>query len=166
MLSSIRIQLITVLLALIALILAQGFIARENQEVLNKGVASASKAVVDVALVKELERDVVDLQRIQEDNHILSRMKEHLNAYQENFTQVVDARSERDNLIARGTLSDITLLEKILSDARTNGDISAASEEQAKTLLIRAENAMLKYLMKPDMGFIRAFNEAADSLRK
>ena len=63
MLSSIRIQLITVLLALIALILAQGFIARENQEVLNKGVASASKAVVDVALVKELERDVVDLQR-------------------------------------------------------------------------------------------------------
>ena len=205
MLSSIRIQLITVLLALIALILAQGFIARENQEVLNKGVASASKAVVDVALVKELERDVVDLQRnvlifkenasksaitrfsrlmvtintkldklalvdedkeIQEDNHILSRMKEHLNAYQENFTQVVDARSERDNLIARGTLSDITLLEKILSDAKTNGDISAASEEQAKTLLIRAENAMLKYLMKPDMGFIRAFNEAADSLRK
>ena len=159
MLSSIRIQLITVLLALIALILAQGFIARENQEVLNKGVASASKAVVDVALVKELERDVVDLQRnvlifkenasksaitrfsrlmvtintkldklalvdedkeIQEDNHILSRMKEHLNAYQENFTQVVDARSERDNLIARGTLSDITLLEKILSDAKTN----------------------------------------------
>ena len=205
MLSSIRIQLITVLVALIALILAQGFIARENQEVLNKGVASASKAVVDVALVKELERDVVDLQRnvlifkenasksaitrfsrlmvtintkldklalvdedkeIQEDNHILSRMKEHLNAYQENFTQVVDARSERDNLIARGTLSDITLLEKILSDAKTNGDISAASEEQAKTLLIRAENAMLKYLMKPDMGFIRAFNEAADSLRK
>ena len=205
MLSSIRIQLITVLLALIALILAQGFIARENQEVLNKGVASASKAAVDVALVKELERDVVDLQRnvlifkenasksaitrfsrlmvtintkldklalvdedkeIQEDNHILSRMKEHLNAYQENFTQVVDARSERDNLIARGTLSDITLLEKILSDAKTNGDISAASEEQAKTLLIRAENAMLKYLMKPDMGFIRAFNEAADSLRK
>ena len=63
MLSSIRIQLITVLLALIALILAQGFIARENQEVLNKGVASASKAAVDVALVKELERDVVDLQR-------------------------------------------------------------------------------------------------------
>ena len=54
MLSSIRIQLITVLLALIALILAQGFIARENQEVLNKGVASASKAVVDVALVKVL----------------------------------------------------------------------------------------------------------------
>ena len=205
MLSSIRIQLITVLLALIALILAQGFIARENQEVLNKGVASASKAAVDVALVKELERDVVDLQRNvlifkenasksaitrfsrlmvtinnkldklalvdedneeQEGNHILSRMKGHLNAYQENFTQVVDARSERDNLIARGTLSDITLLEKILSDAKANGDISAASEEQAKSLLIRAENAMLKYLMKPDMGFIRAFNEATDSLRK
>ena len=142
MLSSIRIQLITVLLALIALILAQGFIARENQEVLNKGISSASKAVVDVGLVKELERDVVDLQRNvlifkempvsqplhalvdsmvtintkldklalvdegseeQDDSYILTRMKEHLNAYQENFTQVVDARSQRDNLLARGT---------------------------------------------------------------
>ncbi len=204
MLSSIRIQLITVLLALIALILAQGFIARENQEVLNKGISSASKAVVDVGLVKELERDVVDLQRNvlifkenasksaitrfsrlmvtintkldklalvdegseeQDDSYILTRMKEHLNAYQENFTQVVDARSQRDNLLARGTLSDITLLEKILSDARASGDISSESEEQAKTLLIRAENAMLKYLMKPDMSFIRTFNEAADTLR-
>ena len=28
-----------------------------------------------------------------------------------------------------------------------------------------AENAMLKYLMKPDMSFIRTFNEAADTLR-
>ncbi len=203
MLSSIRIQLITVLLALIALILAQGFIARQNQEVLNKGVSSAARAVVDVGLVKELERDVVDLQRNvlifkenasksaitrfsrlmvtinakldklalvdegsepQEDNYILLRMKEHLNAYQENFTQVVDARSERDNLIARGTLSDITLLERLLSEAKASGEISAAAEEKAQALLIRAENAMLKYLMKPDMSFIQAFNDAADSL--
>jgi len=63
MLSSIRIQLITVFLALITLILVQGFIARKNQEVLNEGISFASKAVNDVGIVKELERDVVDLQR-------------------------------------------------------------------------------------------------------
>ena len=147
MLSSIRTQLIAVLVALVALILAQGFIARENQVILSDGVSSAAKAVVDVGLVKELERDVVDLQRnvlifkenasqsaitrfgrlmvtinakldqlaqadtldVQaDDDYILNRMREHLSAYQENFNQVVDARSERDNLVAYGTLSDIT----------------------------------------------------------
>jgi hypothetical protein len=63
MLSSIRIQLITVFLALITLILAQSFIARKNQDVLSKGVSSAANAVINVGIVKELERDVVDLQR-------------------------------------------------------------------------------------------------------
>ena len=206
MLSSIRVQLITVLLALIALILAQGFVARKNQEVLSKGVASASKAVVDVSIVKELERDVVDLQRnvlifkenasksaitrfsrlmvtinskldklaevnehsnLQDDsNQILSRMREHLNAYQENFSQVVDARSERDNLIDQGTMSDITLLESVLDKALAEQEISPAYVEDAKVILIRTENAMLKYLMKPDMKFIKSFNDSIDALKR
>ena len=205
MLSSIRIQLITVFLALITLILVQGFIARKNQEVLNEGISFASKAVNDVGIVKELERDVVDLQRnvlifkenasksaitrfsrlmvtinakldklaqvdetgeLQDGNYILTRMKEHLNAYQQNFTQVVDARSERDNLVARGTLSDITALEATLNDAQTQGKVSPAMVEEAKITLVRAENAMLKYIMKPDMQYIKSFNEAADSLKE
>ncbi|MFZ8198636.1 ATP-binding protein [Alteromonas portus] len=206
MLSSIRVQLITVLLALIALILAQGFVARKNQEVLSKGVASASKAVIDVSIVKELERDVVDLQRnvlifkenasksaitrfsrlmvtinskldklaevnehsnLQDDsNQILSRMREHLNAYQENFSQVVDARSERDNLIDQGSMSDITLLESVLDKALAEQEISPAYVEDAKVILIRTENAMLKYLMKPDMKFIKSFNDSIDALKR
>ncbi|MBJ2127910.1 response regulator [Alteromonas sp. IB21] len=204
MLSSIRIQLITVFLALITLILAQGFIARKNQDVLSKGVSSAANAVINVGIVKELERDVVDLQRNvlifkenasksaitrfsrlmvtinskldtldaaeqsgekESDRYILSRMREHLNAYQENFSQVVNARSERDNLIAQGTLSDITFLNTLLDEALTKGEVSVVLVEEAKTSLIRAENAMLKYLMKPDMRFIQSFNEAADSLQ-
>ena len=99
------------------------------------------------------------------DRYILSRMREHLNAYQENFSQVVNARSERDNLIAQGTLSDITFLNTLLDEALAKGEVSVVSVEEAKTLLIRAENAMLKYLMKPDMRFIQSFNEAADSLK-
>lgn len=204
MLSSIRIQLITVFLALITLILAQSFIARKNQDVLSTGVSSAANAVINVGIVKELERDVVDLQRNvlifkenasksaitrfsrlmvtinskldtldaaeqsgskEGDRYILSRMREHLNAYQENFSQVVNARSERDNLIAQGTLSDITFLNTLLDEALAKGEVSVVSVEEAKTLLIRAENAMLKYLMKPDMRFIQSFNEAADSLK-
>ena len=204
MLSSIRVQLITVLLALVALILAQGFVARKNQEVLNKGVASAAKAVIDVGIVKELERDVVDLQRNvlifkenasksaitrfsrlmvtinskldklaevnehsnqkDDSNQILSRMREHLNAYQENFSQVVEARSERDNLVDQGTMSDITLLESELDKALAKGEVSATSVEDAKIILIQTENAMLKYLMKPDMRFIKTFNDSVNAL--
>ena len=206
MLSSIRIQLITVLVALIALILAQGFVARKNQEVLNEGVASAAKAVIDVGIVKELERDVVDLQRNvlifkenasksaitrfsrlmvtinskldklavvneraeqkDDSNQILNRMREHLNAYQENFSQVVEARSERDNLIDQGTMSDITLLGSELDKALAQGKVSDAFVDDAKVILIRTENAMLKYLMKPDMEFIQSFNDAIDALKR
>ena len=206
MLSSIRIQLITVLVALIALILAQGFVARKNQEVLNEGVASAAKAVIDVSTVKELERDVVDLQRNvlifkenasksaitrfsrlmvtingkldklaavneladskDDSNQILDRMREHLHAYQENFSQVVEARSERDNLIDQGTMSDITLLGSELDKALAQGQISATFVDDAMVILIRTENAMLKYLMKPDMKFIQSFNDAIDALKR
>ncbi len=204
MLSSIRIQLITVLVALIAIILAQGYIARENQAVLNRGISSAAKSVVDVGLVKELERDVVDLQRNvlifkenasksaitrfgrlmvtinakldklaevhtpdsdAEGDFILTRMREHLSAYQDNFNQVVHARTERDNLVAEGTLSDLSVLESALRNVRKQNDIDEETLQDALSFLIRAENAMLKYLAKPDMGYIKIFNDAIDSLQ-
>ena len=129
MLSSIRTQLVIVLAALIALILVQSYIAHENQAVLNQGVDSASAAITAVGTVKELERDVVDLQRNvlifkenasssaitrftrlmssinekldtlaqsnivnseSDENHVLNRMHEHLDAYKDNFFQVVE----------------------------------------------------------------------------
>jgi signal transduction histidine kinase/ActR/RegA family two-component response regulator len=203
MFSSIRTQLIAVLVALIALILAQGFIARQNQVILSNGVSSAAKAVIDVGLVKELERDVVDLQRnvlifkenasqsaitrfgrlmvtinakldeleqadspeVQADDDILTRMRDHLNAYQENFNQVVDARSERDNLVASGTLSGITTLERTLQDALDRNVLNEASIDSALTLLLRAENAMLKYLSKPDIKYTTSFNDALNTFQ-
>ena len=149
MLSSIRTQLILVLIALVALLLVQGYIARENQSVLSSGMAASSRAVVDVGIVKELERDVIDLQRNVliykenasqsavtrferlmlsinkrldeladpvtqngeiDDTYVLSRMHKHLSAYQENFRQVIDARSRKDDLIIDGSLSDFCLL--------------------------------------------------------
>ena len=138
MLASIRTQLVLVLIALVTLLLLQSYIARENQAALIKGMTATSTAVVDVSLVKELERDVLDLQRnvlifkenasqsavtrferlmttinekldtlsqsqvslsAENNNFVLTRMREHLSAYQENFKQVVDARRQRDDLL-------------------------------------------------------------------
>ena len=202
MFSSIRAQLISVLVALIALILIQGYVARENQDILNTGVASASKAVIEVGLVKELERDVIDLQRnvlifkenasksaitrfsrlmvsineklntlagdgssvsISNDDYILTRMREHLSSYQENFTQVVDARSERDNLVTAGSLSDITQLEALLRESTENGLVQQKDANEALAYLLKAENTMLKYFAKPDVVLIRSFNAAIDA---
>lgn len=204
MLSSIRIQLITVLMALIALILAQGYVARENQATLTTGVSSATKTIIDVSLVKELERDVVDLQRNvlifkenasksaftrfgrlmvsidskldklaenynynqrAEDDFVLDRMREHLTAYEENFVQVVDARGERDSLVVNGTLSDIALIEDLFSATSNNGLINTEYVDRARVLLLNAENAMLKYLSKPDMNYISSFNQSIDALK-
>ncbi|MCU7555415.1 ATP-binding protein [Alteromonas sp. ASW11-19] len=61
--SSIRTQLIVVLIALVSLLLIQGILARQNQQVLNEGLATTRQAMDDLSLVKELERDVLDLQR-------------------------------------------------------------------------------------------------------
>ena len=61
--SSIRTQLIIVLVALVSLLLIQGMLARPNQQVLNDGLEITRQAINDVSLVKELERDVLDLQR-------------------------------------------------------------------------------------------------------
>lgn len=203
MFSSIRTQLITVLIALITLILIQGFIARENQALLNAGVASASKAVIDVGLVKELERDVIDLQRnvlifkenasksaitrfsrlmvsinakldtlsndtssekVNDNSYIYNRMREHLSSYQENFTQVVEARAERDNLVTAGSLSDIAQLEQLLNDSAKKGLVTQQDANTALALLLKAENTMLKYFAKPDVVLVRSFNDAIDAL--
>jgi signal transduction histidine kinase/ActR/RegA family two-component response regulator len=199
MLSSIRTQLVIVLAALIALILVQSYIAHENQVVLNRGVDSASAAISAVGIVKELERDVVDLQRNvlifkenasssaitrftrlmasinakleilaqsnivhsdSDENHVLTRMHEHLDAYKQNFFQVVDARAQRDNLVSEGTLANIIALQNLANRLVEQGEINTATFSEIKNQLILAENATLKYLQKPDITFVNAFNQA------
>ncbi|WP_420933795.1 ATP-binding protein [Alteromonas sp. A081] len=199
MLSSIRTQLVIVLAALIGLILVQSYIAHENQAVLNQGIDSASSAIAAVGIVKELERDVVDLQRNvlifkenasstaitrftrlmtsinvkldtlaqsnivypeSDENNVLTRMHEHLEAYKDNFSQVVDARAQRDNLVSEGTLANIIALQNLANRLLEQGEISNATFNGIKNQLVLAENATLKYLQKPDITFVKAFNQA------
>ncbi|WP_137166035.1 hybrid sensor histidine kinase/response regulator [Salinimonas lutimaris] len=63
MFRSIRTQLILVLVALVSLLLLQGIIARANQSSLAEAINASGQAVIDVGLVGELQRDVLDLQR-------------------------------------------------------------------------------------------------------
>lgn len=63
MFRSIRTQLFLVLVALVSLLLLQGIIARANQSSLAEAINASGQAVIDVGLVGELQRDVLDLQR-------------------------------------------------------------------------------------------------------
>lgn len=204
MLTSIRTQLILVLIALVALLLVQGYIARENQSVLSRGMAASSRAVVDVGIVKELERDVIDLQRnvliykenasqsavtrferlmlsinkrLEEladpvtqsgeidDTYVLSRMHKHLSAYQENFRQVIDARSRKDDLIIDGSLSDLLAVKRLFDTANENFTLPQGTIDKLNFHIAMAENAILRYLMKPDMALITQFNEAITAIK-
>ena len=195
MLSSIRTQLILVLIALISLLLLQSYIARENQSTLSRGMEASSRAVINVGLVKELERDVVDLQRnvlifkenasksavtrferlmlsineklntlaqsqSEDDRYVLDRMRNHLNAYQENFKQVIDARSLKDNLILDGTLSNIRAIKDFLDNIPTHSGIEETTAMQVKLEVAKAENALLQYQLEPNMALISQFNNA------
>lgn len=199
MLASIRTQLVLVLIALVTLLLLQSYIARENQAALIKGMTATSTAVVDVSLVKELERDVLDLQRnvlifkenasqsavtrferlmttinekldtlsqsqvslnAENNNFVLTRMREHLSAYQENFKQVVDARRQRDDLLVDGTLADIVVIERVLEEAESSAAFPTQLIEAIKRQIGVAENAALQYMIKPDMLLMTQFNSA------
>jgi signal transduction histidine kinase/CheY-like chemotaxis protein len=204
MLASIRTQLILVLIALVTLLLLQSYIARENQAALVDGLSATNQAVVDVGFVKELERDVVDLQRnvlifkengsqsavtrferlmisirakldqlalsqkitdAQADNQVLSRMREHLAAYQESFAQVIEARSNRDDLLVDGSLADILVIKRLLDTANTEYGIDEAIIERINLQLQDAENAVLHYLLTPDMTLMARFNRAIKNVK-
>lgn len=204
MLASIRTQLILVLIALVTLLLLQSFIARKNQSALVKGLTATNQAVVDVGFVKDLERDVVDLQRNvlifkengsqsavtrferlmlsirtkldqlalsqkvtdeSSDSQVLSRMRQHLSVYQDSFIQVIDARSNRDDLLVDGTLADILVIKRLLASANTDFGVSTQTIDSINLHLQAAENAVLHYLLTPDMALMTQFNRAMESVK-
>lgn len=197
MLTSIRTQLIIVLLALLVLLLLQGFNSRQNQTLLINGLESTGRAVVDVALVKELEREVLDLQRnvlIYKENasesavrrfeqltldidtkltrlesaeitqdidladeDVLSRMRGHLASYQSNFRDVVSARAKRDELIDRGSLTDIIAFKQRIDAIAQRSGIPPSTIATLRQNALIAENAVLKYLTSPELSLLSTF---------
>ncbi|WP_414828385.1 ATP-binding protein [Alteromonas sp. H39] len=203
--SSIRTQLIIVLVALVSLLLIQGMLARQNQQVLNDGLEVTRQAVNDVSLVKELERDILDLQRnvlifketasqsavnrferlmlsienkLQQlsesagslagglsDENVLERMRSHLEDYQENFIEVIDARARRDDLVRSGSLTDILELRQTLKSLAATASAPTSYINELSLKLDAAESASLQYLISPSLKQITAFNSAMQSMQ-
>ncbi|MCW8107475.1 ATP-binding protein [Alteromonas ponticola] len=205
MLASIRGQLFLILVALVILLILQGYIARTNQLVLSEGLEQINRAFTDVGLVRQLERDVIDLQRnvlifkettsesavtrferlmlsIQSKlssleksankslkkmgaSDVLRRMRGHLADYQENFGQVVDARFRRDNLIASGTLAELSALRNEIAQFGPNSSLNSLTQSALALHILEAENAALQYVARPNSTQIKHFNEAIESIK-
>lgn len=206
MFRSIRTQLSIVLLALIALLLIQGVVARNNLSILTDGLNTTQQAVKDIGVVRELERDVIDLQRnvlifketaspsavtrfdrlmqaitfklnlleksslytspaFQDDN-ILARMRSHLEGYQENFSQVVDNRQQRDNLIADGSLISLLAMHESLNQLNKQPDIDSHLIEHIRQHVLEAENASMRYLLAPNLALVSQFNDAIEKMKQ
>nr|WP_268820303.1 ATP-binding protein [Paraglaciecola sp. G1-23] len=155
------------------------------------------EAVQKVSLVRELERDVIDLQRnvliykesasesainrfnsLMKDNkenlqklealtnqnsnsHVyhdyISRMRSHLNEYDENFGNVVLGRTKRQYIYRIGVLAE---LESMFSDLDIKNSVSRSSAmKQAQFHVARAQNFLLQYLSTPEQELVSSFQQ-------
>jgi signal transduction histidine kinase len=157
------------------------------------------QAVIKVSIVRELERDVIDLQRNvliykesasvsainrfnllmnQNQNNLtrlekitseeadsdvyldyITRMRAHLNDYNENFNSVVEGRTKRQTLYNRGLVNELeTLFGSITIRGNEVGSVQS-SLEKAKYHIARAENLLLLYLQIPEQQLVSPFQQ-------
>ena len=94
------------------------------------------------------------------DDDVLSRMRSHLENYQGNFIDVIEARTKRDNLVRSGSLTDILELRKLLQSLATSESVPTSFINELSLKLDAAESASLQYLISPSLKHITAFNSA------
>jgi signal transduction histidine kinase/CheY-like chemotaxis protein len=207
--NKIKSQILLVTASLALLLGSQVFLSRSNQSSFENGLSLTQQAVVNVSLVRELERDVIDLQRnvliykesasesaitrfnilIQDveirlleleeltstvEQHdayhdYISRMRSHLDDYKDNFANVVVGRTERQNLYENRLGFGLdTILEEGLSlnDSELDSANKSIDFETAKHNIVRAENLLLQYLVRPDFEHVAGFQQQIAEARK
>jgi signal transduction histidine kinase len=197
MFRTLKAQFLLVFFTLILLLLSQVFLSRNMQSGFVISLDLTQQAVIKVSIVRELERDVIDLQRNvliykesasesainrfnllmnQNQNNLtrlekitseeadsdvyldyITRMRAHLNDYNENFNRVVEGRTKRQTLYDRGLVNELeTLFGNITIGGNEVGSVQS-SLEKAKYHIARAENLLLLYLQVPEQQIVSPF---------
>ena len=199
MFRTIKAQILLVLATLIMLLLSQVFLSGNMQSTFVDSLDLTQQAVIKVGIVRELERDVIDLQRnvliykesasesainrfnlLMEENYnnltrleeltsqektsdvyldYITRMRNHLNDYKENFSSVMVGRTQRQTLYNNELLNEF---EALFSNITINQDETGSLQdtlEQAKYDIARAENFLLQYLQTPEQQLISPFKQ-------
>lgn len=199
MLRTIKAQILFVLATLVMLLLSQVFLSRNSQSTFVESLDLTQQAVVKVSIVRELERDVIDLQRnvliykespsestitrfnlLMDENQInltrleqlttpdqnsdvyldyITRMRTHLNDYEENFKNVVMGRTKRQTLLNSGLLSEIETIFNQVTHNQNDSHTAQDTLENAKYHIARAENFLLQYLQVPEQQLVEQFQQ-------
>lgn len=200
MFKTIKSQILIVSLILVLLLISQVFISRNNQASFANSLDLTQQAVVKVSLVRELERDVLDLQRNvliyknsasqsaiarfeslidstqnnlnkveqltlsdpQSDVYqgYISRMRDHIADYQDNFSSVVAGRNKRESLFDGELVVELdNILQQIARQHSSHHATSQLDVNRAKYHITRAENVSLQYLLSPDYQFVEQFRD-------
>ncbi|MFT2090623.1 ATP-binding protein [Paraglaciecola sp. 2405UD69-4] len=205
MFSSLKVQVTAVLSILIFLLVLQIVTTRGNQATLVKGLNLSQQSLLDVNTVRELERDVANLQRnvliykdtasqsaalrfnrlineieeklkvlehsvlpeIHEEKglKLLSRMRQHLADYSDNFNDVKDGRTRREALFENGLLIEIDTLVELLESRSSVNKLQSFPVARIEFHLARAENDAFNYVLKPDLAHIEQFESQMAKIR-
>jgi signal transduction histidine kinase/CheY-like chemotaxis protein len=192
-------QILLVLFTLILLLLSQVFLSRNMQSGFVDSLYLTQQAVIKVSIVRELERDVLDLQRnvliykesasesainrfnlLMDKNQsnltrlekitseeadsdvyldYITRMRTHLNDYNENFNSVVEGRTKRQTLYNRGLVNELETLFGSITIGGNEDRSLQGSLEKAKYHIARAENLLLLYLQFPEQQLVSPFQQ-------
>lgn len=195
----IKVQILLVLAILVLLLISQVFLSRSIQTIFVDSLDLTQAAVAKVSIVRELERDVIDLQRnvlIYKDaasqtavnrfnslmqrsqndltrleqltsneknsevyQDYISRMRAHLNDYNENFNSVIDGRTKRQSLYNTGLLVELETLFKDIMTQQSAPQKVQESLENAKYHIARAQNLLLQYLQTPEQQIVNPFQQ-------
>jgi signal transduction histidine kinase/CheY-like chemotaxis protein len=196
---TIKAQILLVSATLVLLLLSQVFLSRNTQSTFVDSIDLTQQAVVKVSLVRELERDVIDLQRnvliykesasesaitrfnllmkenqsnltrlekltSQEQNSdvyldYITRMRNHLSDYNENFSSVVVGRTKRQTLYNKGLLGELETLFSSVTIRDNEAKSAQITLEKAKYHIARAENFLLQYLQTPEQQLVEPFQQ-------
>lgn len=124
MFRSLKFQISIVLFAMVLLLVAQGFVSRENQQRFNDGIELSQRTVERVNIVSELEKDVLDLQRFvlifkqTASSSVLTRFDSIYNKIVSNLGLLEDSVALEQNVEAYQDL--VTRMRSHLEDYRSN----------------------------------------------
>jgi two-component system, sensor histidine kinase SagS len=200
--TTLKSQILLFSLTLAMLLVLQIILSRDIYATFVNNLDITQQTIAEVSLVREVERDVIDLQRnvliykssanesaidgfmalmketksklstlqtltkddlqAQLYSDYITRMRSHLEDYNENFASVIIGRTQRQALVDNGLLMELQdIFDNVnLSQISLSMDVSDAREiEKAFFHITLAENYVLQYLLNSDQELVQPFQK-------
>jgi signal transduction histidine kinase/CheY-like chemotaxis protein len=110
------------------------------------------------------ERDTAQYNTIEIDTKQLSRMRTHLEDYKNNFSDVIDGRTQRKKIYNDKILSSYQKLNILIDHDKELSALNNATKIRYRLAL--SEKLVNRYLVSPDYDYISQFNQQFAEIKK